>query len=116
MDLLCRNSQNSDDVDTFYRDSIAMIIFKCLHAYGGSEREWICNIIYSSLKMEVYIRRQRHILQITATLAEPGFISELSPGESPRALIKFAFFSRMNLIVKNALDTILVGKELIQES
>ena len=53
MYLLCRNSQNSDDVDALSRDSVAMMISKHLHAYGGSECEWICNAIYSSLKMEV---------------------------------------------------------------
>ena len=57
MDLPCRNSQNSDDVDALSRDSVAMMISKFLHAYGGSEREWIFNTIDSSLKMEVGIRR-----------------------------------------------------------
>ena len=52
MDLLCRNSKTIDDVDALYMDSVAMMISKCLHNYGGSEREWICNAIYSSLKME----------------------------------------------------------------
>ena len=56
MDLLCRSSQIVDDVDALSRDSVEMIISKCLHAYGGSEGEWICNKIYSSLKMEVDIR------------------------------------------------------------
>ena len=81
MDLLCRNSQNSDYVDALSRDSFAMMIYKCLHAYGGSEREWIFNKIDSSLKMEVDIRRQRRILRITATFVESGFISELSSDE-----------------------------------
>ena len=116
MRLLCRNSQNKYDVDELSRDSVVMMIYKCLHAYGGSEREFIYNAIDSSLKMEVYILRQRRIIQITATLSEPGFISELRSGASPRALIIFAFLSCMNLIVENALDTILAGKELIQES
>ena len=47
MDLLCSNSQNSDDVDALSRDSVAMKISKCLNAYGGSEHEWICNAIDS---------------------------------------------------------------------
>ena len=115
MDLLFRNSKNSDDVDAVYRDSVAMMIYKCLHDYGGSECEWICNTIDSSLRMEVNIRRQRRILRITVTLVEPGFISELGPGASPRDLRRLSFFNHMNLIVENALDTILAGKELLQE-
>ena len=51
MDLLCRNSQNSDEVDALSSYSVAMMISKYLHAYGGSERVWICNAIDSSLKM-----------------------------------------------------------------
>ena len=35
MDLLFRNSQNSDDIDVLSRDSVAMMIYKDLHAYGG---------------------------------------------------------------------------------
>ena len=58
MGLICRNSQKSDDVDALSRDSVTMMISKILHAYGGSDREWICNAIDSSLKMEVNIRRQ----------------------------------------------------------
>ena len=57
MDLLCSNSQNSDDVDALSRDSVAMKISKCLNAYGGSERECKCNAIYSELKTEVDIRK-----------------------------------------------------------
>ena len=116
MGLLCRNSQNSDDVDALSRDSVAMMISNCLYAYCGSEREWICNAIDSSLKMEVNIRRQRHILRFPATLSEPGFISELRSGASLRDIRRFAFLYRMNLIVQNSLDTILLGKELLQES
>ena len=55
MNLLCRNIQNSDDVDADSRYSVAMIISKYLHAYDGSECEWICNAIDSSLKNEVNI-------------------------------------------------------------
>ena len=93
MDLISRNNQNSDDVDALSRDSVAMMISKCLHAYGGSEREWICNETDSSLKMEVDIRRQGRIFRIPATLAEPWFISELRLGASLRFLRRFAFFS-----------------------
>ena len=114
MYLLCRNSQNSDDADAISRDSVAMMIYKYLHAYGGSERKCICNAIDSSLKMEVDIRRLRRILWTPATLLEPGFISELRLGESLRDLRRFAFFSHMKLIVENALDNILTGKELLQ--
>ena len=39
MDLLFRNTQKSDDIDAIYRDSVAMMTSKCLHAYGVSERE-----------------------------------------------------------------------------
>ena len=116
MDLLCRNRQNSYDVDALSRDSVKMMISKFLRAYGGSEHEWICNVIDSSLKMEVNIRRQRRILRIPVKLAELGFISELRSGVYLRALRIYAFLSRMNLIVENALDTILAGKELLQES
>ena len=56
MDLLCSNSKKSDDVDALSWDIVAMNISKCLHAYGGSEREWICNKIGSLLKMEVDIQ------------------------------------------------------------
>ena len=35
MYLLFRNIQNSDDVDVLSRDSVAMMIYKDLHAYGG---------------------------------------------------------------------------------
>ena len=93
-----------------------MMISNFLHPYGGSEREYICNAIDSSLKMEVDIRRKMHILRIPATLVEPGFISELSSGASLRSLRKFSFLSRMNLIVENSLDNIIAGKELLQES
>ena len=55
MDLFFRNSKKSDDVDAISRYSAAMRISKCLHAYNASEREWICNVIDSSLKMEVDI-------------------------------------------------------------
>ena len=41
MDLICRKIQNSDDVDALSRDIIAIIISKCFHSYGVSEREWI---------------------------------------------------------------------------
>ena len=41
MDLLCKNSQNSDDVDALSRYIFAIIISKCFHSYGVSEREWI---------------------------------------------------------------------------
>ena len=116
MNLISRNSQNSDDVDALSRDSVAMMISNFLHAYGGSEREWIWNTIDSSLKIEVNIWRQRRILRIPATLAEPGFIYGLRSGASIRALRRFYFLSRTNLIVENDLDTILAGKELIQES
>ena len=98
MDLIFGNIQNSYDVDTLSIDSVEMIISKFLHAYGGSDREWICNATYSSLKMEVDILRQRRIHQIPATLAEPGFISELRSGASLWALGRLAFLSRMNLI------------------
>ena len=50
MDLLCRDSKNSDEVDALYRDSVVMIISKCLHDYGGSEREWIFKAIGYSLE------------------------------------------------------------------
>ena len=66
--------------------------------------------------MEVDIRRQRRILRITTTLSEPGFIYELRSGASIWAVRIFDFFSHMNLIVENALDNILAGKELLQES
>ena len=115
MYLLCRNSQNSDDVDALSTDSVAMIIPKFLHDYGGSESEWICNAIDSSLKMEVDIWRQGRILRIPATLAEPGLISELRLCASLRDLRIFAFLYRMKLISENALDTIIAGKELLQE-
>ena len=62
MDLLCRKIQNSDDVGALSRDSVAIMISKCLHAYDGSDSEWIYNIIYYSLKMEVAMRRQGLIL------------------------------------------------------
>ena len=87
------------------------MIYKCLHAYDGSECECICKKLYSSLKMEFDIRRQRRILQTPAALAEPGFIYELRSGASLRAIRRFFLFYRMNLIVENALDTILAGKE-----
>ena len=32
------NCQNSDGVDALSRDIVAMIISKCLHVYGGSDR------------------------------------------------------------------------------
>ena len=51
------------------------------------------------------------ILQTPAALAEPGFIYELRSGASLRAIRRFFLFYRMNLIVENALDTILAGKE-----
>ena len=57
MNLPLRNIQKSDGVDALSRDSVAMMIYNFLHAYGGSEREWIFNTIDSSLKMEVGIRR-----------------------------------------------------------
>ena len=66
--------------------------------------------------MEVYIRKQERILRIPLTLAEPGLISEPSPNTSLWALIRFALLSRMRLIVKNSLDTILEDKELLQGS
>ena len=101
------NSQNSDDIDALSRDSVAMMISKCLHDYGGSQREWICNVIDYSLKLEFNIRRQRRILRIPTTLAEPGFILTkvrcISPGFKKR-------------IAENYLDAILVAKELLQES
>ena len=59
-----------------------MMISKCLHAYGGSYCEWICNAIDYSLKMEVGIQIKRRILRTPATLVEPGFISELWSGVS----------------------------------
>ena len=116
MDLPCRNSQNSDDVDAISRGGVSMMVSKCFHAYCGSECERICNAIDSSLKMEFNIRRQSRILQITATLAEPGFISKLVLGASLQDIRRFSFLSRMRLIVENDLDTILAGKELLQES
>ena len=116
MDLLCTNSQNSDNFHALSRDTVAMTISKCLHVYGDSDHEWTWNAIYNSLKMEVDIRRQRRILRIPVTIMEPGFISELSSGASLRALIIFSFLSYMNLIVENALDAIISGKELLQKS
>ena len=71
---------------------------------------------YSSLKKEVNIQRQRRILRIPATFAEPGFISELMLGASLWDLRMFSFLFRMKLIAENDSDTILVGKELLQES
>ena len=116
MGLLCRNSQNSDDVDALSRNSVAMIISKILYAYGVSERKSICNVSDSSLKMEVYIWRQRRILRIPETFAEPGFISEPRSGAFLRDLRRFSFLSHMKFIVENALYTILAGNELLQES
>ena len=50
MDLICRDSQNSDGVEALSRDSVAMMISNFLHDYGGSEREWIFKAIGYSLK------------------------------------------------------------------
>ena len=116
MDLIFKSSQNSDDVDALSRDSVAMMIYKCLHSYYGSEREWICNAIDSSLEMDVDIRRQGLNLRIPATLEQPGLISELRSGEFLWDLRRFDFMSCMRLIVENTLDSILAGNELIQES
>ena len=66
--------------------------------------------------MEFNILMQRRILRFPSTLAELGFISELRSGASLRDIRRLAFLYRMNLIVDNALDTILTGKELLQDS
>ena len=66
--------------------------------------------------MEVDILRQRRILQITETHAEPGLISDLMLGAYIRDLRRFYFLYRVNLIVKNVLDSVLEGKEKLQES
>ena len=116
VDLLFRNSQNSDDVDALSRDSVATTIYKRIHEYGGSEREWICNAIDSLLKMEVDIQRKRRILRIPTTILEPGFLSELNSGASLWDLRRFSFLSPMILIVENDLDTIITVKELLKES
>ena len=110
MYLLCGNIQNSYDVDAIVRDSVAMMISKCLYAYGGSEHEYICNAIDYLLKMEVGIQRQMRILRIPVTLAEPRFKSELSSGAYLRDPRRFYFLYYTNLIVENALVTILAGK------
>ena len=109
MGLLCRNSQNSDEFYALSSDIFTMTIYKRLHAYGGSEREWICKAIDSSLKMEFDIQRQRRILRIPETLAEPGLISELRSGEFLWDLRRFDFMSCKRLIVENTLDSILAG-------
>ena len=116
MDLIFKSSQNSDDVDALSRDSVAMMIYKCLHSYYGSEREWICNAIDSSLEMDVDIRRQGLNLRIPATLEQPGLISELRSGASLWDIITFDSFYRTDFILENYLYTILASKELLQES
>ena len=72
MDLIFGNSQNSYDVDTLSIDSVEMIISKFLHAYGGSDREWICNAIYSSLKMKVDILTQSASIKFLQHLQNQG--------------------------------------------
>mmetsp|Transcript_46337 Transcript_46337/g.69920 ORF Transcript_46337/g.69920 Transcript_46337/m.69920 type:complete len:365 (+) Transcript_46337:1341-2435(+) len=89
---------------------LSSILSPLSQSAGGPETEWICNALMSSLKLYQEAKTGRCSLRIPLCLAEPTFVSELRAGAAFRALRRFAFLSRLNSVVENALDDVLNGK------
>mmetsp|Transcript_46338 Transcript_46338/g.69923 ORF Transcript_46338/g.69923 Transcript_46338/m.69923 type:complete len:1184 (+) Transcript_46338:1551-5102(+) len=86
---------------------LSSILSPLSQSAGGPETEWICNALMSSLKLYQEAKTGRCSLRIPLCLAEPTFVSELRAGAAFRALRRFAFLSRLNSVVENALDDVL---------
>jgi len=110
--LLPQKDKNSSNIVTEYSDDLFAHVEKVFSSLSSimnpAEAKWIGHSILISLKAFSDILNSKRILRMPLALNDEAYVSELRNGAALLALRRFGFLSRLNGVIENALDKMLL--------